>query len=261
MDREPTIAQPTPERRHAPAKSKHYNLRRDALRHFIWYTIEGCIAIIGWTYGFGLEVKNWPALIGTLFLARWVFHVLQRAWMWQEAMDRAAEDTWPKLDKPAMVGAGRFGVGVSARLVVEAAQRRYADEATPEKEAARIARVQAGMDEIRKQIAESAAVALLREERDRLLATLMETRNALQIANEMVDGPIKDTIWMRDTPETLFDFMDVAIAMSTNPRRDNHEWDADADTDGGSRAGYECKICKQCDCPGREKSAQEGGAA
>lgn len=36
-----------------------------------------------------------------------------------------AADAWPKLDKPATVGAGTFGVGVSSRLVVEAAQRRY----------------------------------------------------------------------------------------------------------------------------------------
>ena len=32
---------------------------------------------------------------------------------------------WPKLTKPARVGAGTFGVGVSARLVVEAAQRQH----------------------------------------------------------------------------------------------------------------------------------------
>lgn len=30
---------------------------------------------------------------------------------------------WPRLERPAKVGATRFGVGVSSRLVVEAAQR------------------------------------------------------------------------------------------------------------------------------------------
>lgn len=37
---------------------------------------------------------------------------------------------WPMLEKPARVGNGTFGVGVSARLVVEAAQRQhvYAEE-------------------------------------------------------------------------------------------------------------------------------------
>lgn len=34
-------------------------------------------------------------------------------------------DGWPKLTKPARVGNGTFGVGVSARLVVEAAQRQH----------------------------------------------------------------------------------------------------------------------------------------
>lgn len=33
---------------------------------------------------------------------------------------------WPRLDAPALVGAALFGTGVSARLVVEAAQRQAA---------------------------------------------------------------------------------------------------------------------------------------
>lgn len=45
--------------------------------------------------------------------------------------------TWPKLEKPAQVGAVRFSAGVSSRLVVEAAQRLYEFESTPEKEAER----------------------------------------------------------------------------------------------------------------------------
>jgi hypothetical protein len=36
-----------------------------------------------------------------------------------------ADDGWPKLTKPARVGNGTFGVGVSSRLVVEAAQRQH----------------------------------------------------------------------------------------------------------------------------------------
>lgn len=48
-------------------------------------------------------------------------------------------DQWPKLEKPALVGAGRFSAGLSARLVVEAAQRHYEFEVTPENEALRIA--------------------------------------------------------------------------------------------------------------------------
>ena len=36
-----------------------------------------------------------------------------------------ADDAWPKLTKPARVGNGTFGVGVSSRLVVDAAQRQH----------------------------------------------------------------------------------------------------------------------------------------
>lgn len=50
-----------------------------------------------------------------------------------------ASDQWPKLEKPALVGAGRFSIGLSARLVVEAAQRHYEYETTPENETLRIA--------------------------------------------------------------------------------------------------------------------------
>ncbi|EOT7841212.1 hypothetical protein ACNH7Y_005771 [Pseudomonas aeruginosa] len=54
-----------------------------------------------------------------------------------------ARSTWPKLEKPAQVGGVRFSAGVSSRLVVEAAQRLYEFESTPEKEAERIERLQA----------------------------------------------------------------------------------------------------------------------
>ena len=36
-----------------------------------------------------------------------------------------ADDGWPKLTTPARVGNDTFGVGVSSRLVVEAAQRQH----------------------------------------------------------------------------------------------------------------------------------------
>ncbi|MER1204008.1 hypothetical protein AAA625_15445 [Pseudomonas aeruginosa] len=48
-----------------------------------------------------------------------------------------AEQHWPKLEKPAQVGAIRFHAGLSSRLVVEAAQRLYEFESTPEQEAER----------------------------------------------------------------------------------------------------------------------------
>ena len=48
-----------------------------------------------------------------------------------------------------------------------------------------------------------------------LLATLIEARSALQFANDSPNGGINDTIWMMDRPETLFDFLDAAIAKAT----------------------------------------------
>lgn len=51
---------------------------------------------------------------------------------------RRAFNHWPKLEQPAKVGGVRFSAGVSSRLVVEAAQRLYEFESTPEKEAERI---------------------------------------------------------------------------------------------------------------------------
>jgi hypothetical protein len=58
---------------------------------------------------------------------------------------------WPRLLKPAKVGGGRFQSGVSTRLVVEAAQRLYEHEVTPEKEAERVARCTAFVDSIHRQ--------------------------------------------------------------------------------------------------------------
>ncbi|MGU1093716.1 hypothetical protein ACSEVX_17215 [Pseudomonas aeruginosa] len=54
------------------------------------------------------------------------------------ALARRAFNHWPKLEQPAKVGGVRFSAGVSSRLVVEAAQRLYEFESTPEKEAERI---------------------------------------------------------------------------------------------------------------------------
>lgn len=62
-------------------------------------------------------------------------------------------DAWQKLDKPAKVGAVRFQAGVSSRLVVEAAQRRYVYDVTPENEALRIAKVADLVDQLHAPVA------------------------------------------------------------------------------------------------------------
>lgn len=52
----------------------------------------------------------------------------------------------------------------------------------------------------------------LEQQRDELLAAIIEARHALQFANDNPGGGINDTIWMMHRSETLFDFMDAAIA-------------------------------------------------
>ncbi|HEB8593335.1 TPA: hypothetical protein R1A00_005499, partial [Klebsiella pneumoniae] len=72
---------------------------------------------------------------------------LQRAALAQPSPAQA-EQHWQKLEKPAQVGAIRFRAGLSSRLVVEAAQRLYEFESTPEKEAERIERLQAFREQL-----------------------------------------------------------------------------------------------------------------
>lgn len=64
-----------------------------------------------------------------------------------EAIREQEPDTWPTLDKPAKVGAVLFNPGLSARLVVEAAQRQHEYSQQPEVEAARLERFKRAMRE------------------------------------------------------------------------------------------------------------------
>jgi hypothetical protein len=54
---------------------------RHALRALLLYSLDMCVAVAGWTIGFGLELENPWALVLLLLVARWVFHVLQLAFM------------------------------------------------------------------------------------------------------------------------------------------------------------------------------------
>lgn len=56
-----------------------------ALRALICYALDMGVAITGWTVGFGLEVKNWWALILLLCVARFFFHFLQMAFIHDDA--------------------------------------------------------------------------------------------------------------------------------------------------------------------------------
>lgn len=60
-------------------------------------------------------------------------------------------------------------------------------------------------------------LAKCREQRDALLAAMIDARHAMQFANDTPNGPIADTIWMMHGFETLFDFMDAAIEKAQTP--------------------------------------------
>ncbi|WP_165677428.1 hypothetical protein [Metapseudomonas otitidis] len=79
-------------------------------------------------------------------------------------------DVWPKLDKPAKVGAVLFNPGLSARLVVEAAQRQHEYSQQPEAEAARLERFQRAMREFHGE--QPDAVSVPRELLKRVVAVL-----------------------------------------------------------------------------------------
>ncbi|KVV12360.1 hypothetical protein WK77_05970 [Burkholderia ubonensis] len=95
------------------------------------------------------------------------------------ANETGAEEA--KLDKPAKVGATRFGVGVKWSTVIGAAQRLYEYDVTPEKEAARIDRARTVLEDIRNGKYTSApamAAAAPADERAPLERTWHEARNA-----------------------------------------------------------------------------------
>lgn len=71
----------------------------------------------------------------------------------------------PVLDKPAMVGRGRFGVGVKWSTVIGAAQRLYEYEVTPSKEKVRIKLAQDAMDDLRQFVGVAAADVLAERKR------------------------------------------------------------------------------------------------
>lgn len=66
------------------------NWKRGAIRSFIIYSLDMAAALAGWIYGFGLEVKNWWALIACMLAIRWVFHVSTHAFYIRDA-ERAAQ--------------------------------------------------------------------------------------------------------------------------------------------------------------------------
>ena len=68
--------------------------KRRAVRALIVYAIDMAVAIAGWTWGFGLHVRSWWALLSLLIVARFFFHILQMAFAIDdgEAYDRRVHE-------------------------------------------------------------------------------------------------------------------------------------------------------------------------
>lgn len=49
---------------------------RLGLVHLLLYAVDMAMAICGFVFGFGLEVKNWGAVIGFMICIRWVVFVV-----------------------------------------------------------------------------------------------------------------------------------------------------------------------------------------
>lgn len=58
---------------------KRASLPTLALRHWLFWAVDMGTAIIGWVYGFGLQVQNWWALIGMMLGARWFCYLMFQA--------------------------------------------------------------------------------------------------------------------------------------------------------------------------------------
>lgn len=67
--------------------AKQFSWRRAVSRHLFVYAFDMAVAIAGWTYGFGLHVVNWTALLLLLFLSRFVFATLTVAWLHRAAAE------------------------------------------------------------------------------------------------------------------------------------------------------------------------------
>lgn len=72
------------------------NRKKNLLRWFVFYSVEMALATVGFVYGFGLEVKSWPILIGTMLFARFVFHLISTVAYFSQAQEKnRAEDSAP----------------------------------------------------------------------------------------------------------------------------------------------------------------------
>jgi hypothetical protein len=67
------------------------NWKKRALLNLFLYAVDMTIAIAGMVLGYGLQVKNWWALIGLLIVSRWVFNTVHNAMLYADAERRASQ--------------------------------------------------------------------------------------------------------------------------------------------------------------------------
>lgn len=61
---------------------------RKALRHVLIYSFDMTAVYVGFTLGFGLEVKNWWWVFTPMILCRCVWHIYHHAIYLREARER-----------------------------------------------------------------------------------------------------------------------------------------------------------------------------
>jgi len=67
------------------------SLKKRLLIYFFLYSVDVCIAMLGFTLAFGLTVHSWAALILLPLISRFVFHVATTLVMAAEAAQRRAD--------------------------------------------------------------------------------------------------------------------------------------------------------------------------
>lgn len=65
--------------------------KRNALINFGLYSVDVAIAIAGMSFGFGIHVENWWALLGLMLISRWVFNTVHNAMLYADAERRASQ--------------------------------------------------------------------------------------------------------------------------------------------------------------------------
>lgn len=65
--------------------------KKRALLNFLLYSVDVTIAIAGMSFGFGIRVENWWALLGLMLVSRWVFNTVHNAMLFADAERRASQ--------------------------------------------------------------------------------------------------------------------------------------------------------------------------